>query len=174
MISVFVLLQYRSLVGASLALGILQLILPSAVGKVEHGSIMSRLEELEKDELSKAAESDGDEDELTKAGLHRKKDEVCILEMQSAGLTEEPVTKGEISHSQIIQQDTKTSSPSINASAPFEKVSLKQNHHNEIRLLRFERGEKSSSNGFILPVYIFPQPLLSFNDERLSFCTIGV
>ncbi|TYG81650.1 hypothetical protein ES288_D01G022500v1 [Gossypium darwinii] len=59
--------------------------------------------------------------------------EACILEMQSTGLTEEPVTKGEISHGRIVQQDTMTSSPSINASAPFEKVSLKQNHHNEIR-----------------------------------------
>lgn len=42
----------------------------------------------------------------------------------------------EISHGRIIQQDAKTSSPSINASAPFEKVSLKQNHHNEIRQLQ--------------------------------------
>ncbi|TYG83346.1 hypothetical protein ES288_D01G160700v1 [Gossypium darwinii] len=43
--------SYRSLVGASSALGILQLIFPSAVEKAEHGSIMSRLEELEKEEL---------------------------------------------------------------------------------------------------------------------------
>ncbi|PPR85621.1 hypothetical protein GOBAR_AA35075 [Gossypium barbadense] len=42
----------------------------------------------------------------------------------STGLTEEPVTKGEISHGRIIQEDTKTLSPSINASAPFEKKSV--------------------------------------------------
>ncbi|PPD74119.1 hypothetical protein GOBAR_DD28941 [Gossypium barbadense] len=42
----------------------------------------------------------------------------------STGLTEEPVTKGEISHGRIIHQDTKTLSPSINASAPFEKKSV--------------------------------------------------
>ncbi|KAB2024186.1 hypothetical protein ES319_D06G070200v1 [Gossypium barbadense] len=47
----FVEANYRSLVGASSALGILQLIFPSAVEKAEHGSIMSRLEELEKEEL---------------------------------------------------------------------------------------------------------------------------
>ncbi|KAG8502112.1 hypothetical protein CXB51_000263 [Gossypium anomalum] len=167
----------------------------------EYARIMSRLEELEKeelaaedneenlededanavesdgneDELTKAAEVDGDEDELTKAAFHIKKDECysyldhgqryselyqsqsrkqlqqfngkepieemsnkykhqdltnqfasdfCISEMQSTGLTEEPVTKGEISHGRIIQQDTKTFSPSINASAPFEKKSV--------------------------------------------------
>ncbi|PPD67111.1 hypothetical protein GOBAR_DD36005 [Gossypium barbadense] len=48
----------------------------------------------------------------------------CISEMQSTGLTGEPVTKGEISHGQIIQQDTQTLSPSINAFAPFEKKSV--------------------------------------------------
>ncbi|KAK8312122.1 hypothetical protein V6Z12_D01G019500 [Gossypium hirsutum] len=149
----------------------------------EYARIMSRLEELEKEELAAedneenledededAAEGDGDEDEWTKAAFHRKKDECYsyldhgqrysesrkqlqqfngkepIEEMSnkykhqdltnqfaSTGLTEEPVTKGEISHGRIIQQDTKSLSPSINASAPFEKVSLKQNHHNEIR-----------------------------------------
>ncbi|XP_052881253.1 uncharacterized protein LOC108483236 isoform X2 [Gossypium arboreum] len=155
----------------------------------EYARIMSRLEELEKeelaaedneenledededanavesdgneDELTKAAEVDGDEDELTKAAFHIKKDECYsyldhgqrysesrkqlqqfngkepIEEMSnkymhqdltnqfaSTGLTEEPVTKGEISHGRIIQQDTKTFSPSINASAPFEKKSV--------------------------------------------------
>ncbi|TYI95747.1 hypothetical protein E1A91_D01G020100v1 [Gossypium mustelinum] len=155
----------------------------------EYARIMSRLEELEKeelaaedneenledededanavesdgneDELTKAAEGDGDEDELTKAAFHRKKDECYsyldhgqrysesrkqlqqfngkepIEEMSnkykhqdltkqfaSTGLTEEPVTKGEISHGQIIQQDTQTLSPSINAFAPFEKKSV--------------------------------------------------
>ncbi|KAB2043470.1 hypothetical protein ES319_D01G019800v1 [Gossypium barbadense] len=157
----------------------------------EYARIMSRLEELEKeelaaedneenledededanavesdgneDELTKAAEGDGDEDELTKAAFHRKKDECYsyldhgqrysesqsrkqlqqfngkepIEEMSnkykhqdltkqfaSTGLTGEPVTKGEISHGQIIQQDTQTLSPSINAFAPFEKKSV--------------------------------------------------
>ncbi|KAK8312119.1 hypothetical protein V6Z12_D01G019300 [Gossypium hirsutum] len=150
----------------------------------EYARIMSRLEELEKeelsaedneenlededededanalesdgneDELTKAAEGNGDEDELTKAAFHRKKDE-CYSHLDhgqrysefngkepiekmsnkykhqdltnpfaSTGLTEEPVTKGEISHGRIIQQDTKTLSPSINASAPFEKKSV--------------------------------------------------
>ncbi|XP_012451923.1 uncharacterized protein LOC105774112 isoform X2 [Gossypium raimondii] len=144
----------------------------------EYERIMSRLEELEKEELAaedneenledededaNAVESDSNEDELTKAAFHRKKDECYsyldhgqrysesqsrkqlqqfngkepIEEMSdkykhqdltnqfaSTGLTEEPVTKGEISHGRIIQQDTKTLSPSINASAPFEKKSV--------------------------------------------------
>ncbi|PPR83613.1 hypothetical protein GOBAR_AA37097 [Gossypium barbadense] len=51
---------------------------------------------------------------------NKYKHQYLTNQFASTGLTEEPVNKGEISHGRIIQ-DTKTSSPSINASAPFEK-----------------------------------------------------
>ncbi|TYG82336.1 hypothetical protein ES288_D01G079800v1 [Gossypium darwinii] len=64
--------------------------------------------------------------------------------MQSTGLTEEPVTKDETiplfyltqvkCHMvELYNKTQRLPSPSINASAPFEKVSMKQNYHNEIR-----------------------------------------
>ncbi|XP_038998553.1 uncharacterized protein LOC120123793 [Hibiscus syriacus] len=153
-----------------------------------YARLMSRLEELEKEELAaeddgendededanaNATETDGDEDELTGATFHRKKDEGYnsldhgqrYLESQPkkqlqqskgkdpineemstkynhhdltnqlscTGLTAEPVTKGEISHSRIIHQETKMLNPPINASVPSEKTSLKQNIHDSSR-----------------------------------------
>ncbi|XP_022738363.1 RNA polymerase II subunit 5-mediating protein homolog isoform X2 [Durio zibethinus] len=159
----------------------------------DYARIMSRLEELEKEELAaenygendeyqdaNAAESDGDEDEQTKAVFHGKKDEGYssldhyqryseVYQSQSrkplqhskgkdpmdeemsnkyhhqdltnqlavidyifrTGLTVEPVTKGDMSHSQIIPQETKILNPSINASVPFEKKKSVQTSKSE-------------------------------------------
>ncbi|XVF66810.1 hypothetical protein PTKIN_Ptkin10aG0067500 [Pterospermum kingtungense] len=110
----------------------------------EYARIMSRLEELEKEELAadnseendddgqvrNAAGSDGDEDDQTKAIFHRKKDESHSslghdqAYSEHTGLTEERVSKGEMSHSRIIPHDARTLNPSINASIPFEKKSV--------------------------------------------------
>ncbi|XP_039038460.1 nonsense-mediated mRNA decay protein 2-like [Hibiscus syriacus] len=157
-----------------------------------YARLMSRLEELEKEELAAEddeendededananatetdGDGDGDEDELTEAAFYGKKDEGYssldhgqrYLESQPkkqlqqskgkdsmneemstkynyqdltnqlacTGLTTEPVTKGEISPSRIIHQETKMLNPPVNAYVPSEKSSLKQNIHDSSR-----------------------------------------
>ncbi|GMJ05529.1 hypothetical protein like AT1G03760 [Hibiscus trionum] len=176
----------------------------------EYARLMSRLEELEKEELAAEddgendededananaaeteTETDGDEDELTEAAFHRKKDEGYSsldhgqrsLESQPrkqlqqskgkdpmneemptkynhqgltnqlacTGLTAEPVTKGEISHSRIIHQDTKMLNPPVNASVRSEKARSKQNVHDSSRNekpVQTPKSEFDSSKAF--------------------------
>ncbi|GMJ09880.1 hypothetical protein HRI_004657200 [Hibiscus trionum] len=108
----------------------------------EYARLMSRLDELEKEELAaeddgendedededaNATETDGDENELTEAAFQWKKDEGYSSRdhgqrySECTGLTAEPVTQGEMSHGRIIHQDSKMLNPSINASVPSEK-----------------------------------------------------
>ncbi|XVE92748.1 hypothetical protein REPUB_Repub01dG0126400 [Reevesia pubescens] len=170
----------------------------------EYARIMSRLEELEKEELAaesygendedqdvNAAEIDGDEDEQTKVVFHGKKDEGyhsldhdqrysevyqsskplqqskgkdsmneemsnkydhqdLTNQLACTGLTVEPVTKGEMSHSQITPQDTKMLNPSINASVPFEKnVRFEAEHSSQNeKSVKTSKSEFDSSKAF--------------------------
>ncbi|XVE49950.1 hypothetical protein DITRI_Ditri01bG0123100 [Diplodiscus trichospermus] len=167
----------------------------------EFARIMSRLEELEKEELAaesygendedqdaNAAESDGDEKEKNKAAFHREKDEAYISldhnqiysesrkpvkqsegknpmneetsskyhhqdltnQLACTGLTVEPVTKGRMSHTQSMPQDTKMIGPSINASVPFEKkVKFEEEHSSRIeKSVQTSKSEFDSSKAF--------------------------
>ncbi|XVE49951.1 hypothetical protein DITRI_Ditri01bG0123100 [Diplodiscus trichospermus] len=135
----------------------------------EFARIMSRLEELEKEELAaesygendedqdaNAAESDGDEKEKNKAAFHREKDEAYIsldhnqIYSECTGLTVEPVTKGRMSHTQSMPQDTKMIGPSINASVPFEKkVKFEEEHSSRIeKSVQTSKSEFDSSKAF--------------------------
>ncbi|OMP08956.1 Prefoldin subunit [Corchorus olitorius] len=59
------------------------------------------------------------------------------------GLTVEPVTKGEISHSQSMPQDTKMLNPSINSSKPEKKVRFQVEDSS-----RKEKSAQTSRSGF--------------------------
>ncbi|XP_021298095.1 RNA polymerase II subunit 5-mediating protein homolog [Herrania umbratica] len=161
----------------------------------EYARIMSRLEELEKEELAaesygdddedqdnSPAESDGDEEEQTKAVFDREKNkgyssldhdqrysesrkplqqsegkdpmkeemsknyhhQDLINQLACTGLTVEPVTKGKMSHSGTMPQDTKMLNPSITASAPSEKKVKFAVEHSS----RNEKSVQASNSGF--------------------------
>ncbi|XP_007022868.2 PREDICTED: RNA polymerase II subunit 5-mediating protein homolog isoform X1 [Theobroma cacao] len=161
----------------------------------EYARIMSRLEELEKEELAaescgeddedqdnNPAESDGDDKEQTKAVFDRKKNkgyssldhdqrysesrkplqqskgkdpmkeemsnnyhhQDLINQLACTGLTVEPVTKGKMSHSGNMRQDTKMLNPSITASAPSEKKVKFAVEHSS----RNEKSVQTSNSGF--------------------------
>ncbi|EOY25490.1 Prefoldin chaperone subunit family protein, putative isoform 2 [Theobroma cacao] len=161
----------------------------------EYARIMSRLEELEKEELAaescgeddedqdnNPAESDGDDEEQTKAVFDRKKNkgyssldhdqrysesrkplqqskgkdpmkeemsnnyhhQDLINQLACTGLTVEPVTKGKMSHSGNMRQDTKMLNPSITASAPSEKKVKFAVEHSS----RNEKSVQTSNSGF--------------------------